>query len=56
MKIVEEIEYKPNKLKLFQYYSLHSVTDKSISPHFRKYMNIIGEFKFELFDFKPYLK
>ncbi len=58
VRIVEEIEYKPNRLVLFinSLHSLHGVTDKYISPHFRKYMNIIGEFKFELFDFKPYLK
>ncbi len=58
VKIVEEIEYKPNRLVLFlnSLYSLHGVTDKSISPHYRKYMNIIGELRFQLFDFKPFIK
>ena len=56
--VIEEIEYKPNRLVLFlnSLYSLHGVTDKSASPHYRKYINIIGEFKFQLFDFKPFLK
>ena len=56
--LIEEIEYKPNRLVFFinTLYSLHGVSQKNISPHYRKYMNIIGEFNFELFNFRQYLK
>jgi len=54
----EEIEYKPNRLVMFLNtpYSLHGVTQKSVSHHYRKYINIIGEFNVELFDFRKFLQ
>lgn len=56
--LIEEIEYKPNRLVFFinTLHSLHGVTNKSVSNHYRKYMNIIGEFNFELFDFRKFLE
>ena len=56
--LLEEIKYQPNRLVLFinTLQSLHGVSEKSISPHYRKYMNIIGEFNFELFNFRKYLE
>ena len=56
--LIEEIQYKPNRLVFFinTLRSLHGVTNKSISKHYRKYMNIIGEFNFELFDFRKFLE
>ena len=56
--LIQEIDYKPNRLVFFinTLYSLHGVSNKNISSHYRKYMNIIGEFNFELFNFRQYLK
>ena len=58
VKLIEEIEYKSNRLVLFinTLHSLHGVTNKKSSKHYRKYINIIGEFNFELFDFRKYVK
>ena len=54
----EEIEYRPNRLVMFLNtpYSIHGVTEKSISNHYRKYVNIIGEFNVELFNFRKFLQ
>ena len=56
--LIEEIEYKPNRLVLFinTLQSLHGVSEKDISNHYRKYINIIGEFNFELFNFRKFLE
>lgn len=56
--LIEEIEYRPNRLVLFlnTLHSLHGVSEKNISNHYRKYINIIGEFNFELFDFRKFLE
>ncbi len=54
LNLIDEIEYKENRLLLFinTIWSVHGVSKKSESDSFRKYMNIIGEFPFRLFDFK----
>ena len=56
--LIQEIEYRPNRLVFFvnTLHSLHGVSQKNISPHYRKYINIIGEFNFELFNFRNYLE
>jgi hypothetical protein len=56
--LIEEIEYKQNRLAVFlnSPYSIHGVTRRSKTNNYRKYMNIIGEFNKELFDYKPYLE
>ncbi len=56
--LVEEIEYKANRLVVFlnSPYSIHGVTKRSKTKFYRKYMNIIGEFNNELFDFRPFLE
>ena len=55
---LEEIEYRSNRLVLFinTLNSIHGVSKRNITSHYRKYMNIIGEFNFELFDFRRYLE
>ena len=54
---LEEIEYKSNRLVLFinTLNSIHGVSKRNLTTHYRKYINIIGEFNFELFDFRQYL-
>jgi len=56
--LVDVINYKENRVVIFlnTLFSAHGVTKKSISPHYRKYINIIGEFRYELFDFRKYLE
>lgn len=56
--LVEEIEYKANRLVVFlnSPLSIHGVTKRSKTTHYRKYMNIIGEFPKELFDYRPFLE
>lgn len=56
--LVEEIEYKKNRLAVFlnSPYSIHGVTKRSKTDFYRKYMNIIGEFNQELFDYRPFLE
>lgn len=56
--LVDEIEYKQNRLVVFLNtpYSIHGVTKRSKTNSYRKYMNIIGEFNHELFDFRPFLE
>lgn len=56
--LVEEIEYKANRLAVFLNtpMSIHGVTRRSKTDHYRKYINIIGEFKNKLFDYKSYLE
>lgn len=56
--LIEEIEYKPNRLAVFlnSPLSIHGVTKRSKTNYFRKYINIIGEFHTELFDFRPFLE
>lgn len=58
VKLIEEIEYKQNRLAVFlnSPYSIHGVTKRSKTNHYRKYMNIIGEFNKELFDYRPFLE
>ena len=59
-KIIEnkEIEYKKNRLVMFlnSPYSLHGVTKRSKTTYYRKYINIIGEFNFELFNYRNFLE
>jgi len=56
--LIEEIEYKENRLAVFlnSPLSIHGVTKRSKTDFYRKYMNIIGEFNHELFDFRPFLE
>lgn len=56
--LIEEIEYKKNRLAVFLNTprSIHGVTKRSRTESYRKYINIIGEFHNQLFDFKPFLE
>tara|TARA_B100000989_G_scaffold291925_1_gene267100 strand:+ start:338 stop:1072 length:735 start_codon:yes stop_codon:yes gene_type:complete len=56
--LIEEIEYKKNRLVMFlnSPYSLHGVTKRSKTTNYRKYINIIGEFNFELFNYRNFLE
>ncbi len=56
--LIEEIEYKKNRLVMFlnSPYSLHGVTKRSKTTYYRKYINIIGEFNFELFNYRNFLE
>ncbi len=56
--LLEEIEYKKNRLVMFlnSPYSLHGVTKRSKTNFYRKYINIIGEFNFELFNYRTFLE
>ena len=56
--LIEEIEYKKNRLVMFlnSPYSLHGVTKRSKTNFYRKYINIIGEFNFELFNYRNFLE
>lgn len=56
--LIDEIEYKRNRLVVFlnSPLSIHGVTRRSKTSSYRKYMNIIGEFNNELFDFRPFLE
>lgn len=56
--LIEEIEYKKNRLVVFlnSPESIHGVTKRSKTSSYRKYINIIGEFNNELFDFRPFLE
>jgi len=56
--LIEEIEYKENRLVMFLNTpsSLHGVTKRSKTNYYRKYINIIGEFNFELFNFRQFLE
>ena len=55
---IEEIEYKQNRLVMFlnSPYSIHGVTKRSKTNFYRKYINIIGEFNFELFNYRNFLE
>ena len=56
--LIEEIEYKKNRLVMFlnSPYSIHGVTKRSKTNFYRKYINIIGEFNFELFNYRAFLE
>ena len=56
--LIEEIEYKQNRLVMFlnSPYSLHGVSKRSKTNHYRKYINIIGEFNYELFNYRNFLE
>ena len=56
--LLEEIEYKKNRLVMFlnSPYSIHGVTKRSKTNFYRKYINIIGEFNFELFNYRNFLE
>lgn len=56
--LVDEIEYKQNRLVVFlnSPLSIHGVTKRNKTTSYRKYMNIIGEFNHELFNFRPFLE
>lgn len=56
--LIDEIEYRKNRLVVFlnSPLSIHGVTKRSKTNSYRKYMNIIGEFNRELFDFRPFLE
>ncbi len=56
--LIEEIEYKRNRLVMFlnSPYSIHGVTKRSKTNYYRKYINIIGEFNFELFNYRNFLE
>ena len=56
--LIEEIEYKQNRLVMFlnSPYSIHGVSKRSRTAFYRKYINIIGEFNFELFNYRNFLE
>lgn len=56
--LVEEINYKQNRLVVFlnSPLSIHGVTKRSETNSYRKYINIIGEFNNELFDYRQFLE
>ena len=56
--LIEEIEYKKNRLVMFlnSPYSLHGVSKRNKTNHYRKYINIIGEYNFELFNYRNFLE
>ena len=56
--LIEEIEYKQNRLVMFlnSPYSIHGVTKRTKTNFYRKYINIIGEFNFELFNYRNFLE
>tara|TARA_B100001059_G_C17662084_1_gene489980 strand:- start:34 stop:807 length:774 start_codon:yes stop_codon:yes gene_type:complete len=56
--LIEEIAYQENRLAVFlnSPLSIHGVTKRSKTDFYRKYINIIGEFNNELFDFRPFLE
>ena len=56
--LIEEIEYKENRLVMFLNTpkSIHGVSKRGETNHYRKYINIIGEFNFELFNFRQFLE
>ena len=56
--LIEEIEYKENRLVMFLNtpFSIHGVSKRSKTVFYRKYINIIGEFNFELFNFRNFLE
>ena len=56
--LIEEIEYKENRLVMFLNTpkSIHGVSKRGKTNHYRKYINIIGEFNFELFNFRQFLE
>ena len=58
IRLIEEIEYKQNRLVMFlnSPYSIHGVTKRSKTNFYRKYINIIGEFNFELFNYRNFLE
>ena len=55
---IGEIEYKANRFVVFLNtpFSIHGVTKKNVSNHYRKYINIVGAFNFNLFDYKKFLE
>ena len=56
--LIEEIKYKENRLVMFlnTVNSIHGVSKRGNTNYFRKYINIIGEFNFELFNFRQFLE
>jgi len=56
--LIEEIEYKQNRLVMFlnSPFSIHGVSKRSKTKFYRKYINIIGEFNFELFNYRNFLE
>jgi len=56
--LIEEIEYKKNRLVMFlnSPYSLHGVSKRNKTNYYRKYINIIGEYNFELFNYRNFLE
>ena len=58
LNLLEEIEYKQNRLVMFlnSPYSIHGVTKRSKTNFYRKYINIIGDYNFELFNYRNFLE
>ena len=58
LNLLEEIEYKSNRLVMFlnSPYSIHGVTKRSKTNFYRKYINIIGDYNFELFNYRNFLE
>mgnify|MGYP001204580641 CR=1 FL=1 len=56
--LIEEIEYKRNRLVMFlnSPYSIHGVTRRAKTNFYRKYINIIGDYNFELFNYRNFLE
>jgi hypothetical protein len=56
--LIEEIEYKKNRLVMFLNtpYSLHGVSQRNKTNFYRKYINIIGDYNFELFNYRNFLE
>lgn len=56
--LLEEIEYKANRLVMFlnSPFSIHGVTERNPTKHYRRYINIVGQFNFNLWNFDNIFK
>ena len=54
--LVEEIEYKANRLVMFlnSPFALHGVTVRNPTKHYRRYINILGQFNFNLWNLEDF--
>ena len=54
--LVDVVKYRANTLLLFinTPYAVHGVTERQPTQHFRRYINMIAEFREPLYDFKKY--
>ena len=54
--LVDLVKYRANTLLLFVNtpHAVHGVTERQPNPHFRRYINMIAEFRELLYDLKHY--